>query len=155
MISQTAEYALRAMVFLAEEGEPRTIQQIAGVTRVPSGYLSKVMQGMARQGLVRSQRGLGGGFALAVPPEKLTIYDIVQAVDPVQRITHCPLNLPAHQRELCPLHRRLDDAARLTEESFRASRLADLIRGGEPTFGPGVAPLPMATALPEGEDRKP
>jgi Rrf2 family protein len=130
MISQTAEYALRAIVFLAEQGNrAQTIQQIAQATQVPAGYLAKVMQALARHRLVISQRGLGGGFTLSVPPEQLTIYEIIQAVDPIRRITHCPLNLPAHRHQLCALHCRLDEAAALVEQSFRASTVAALIAG--------------------------
>lgn len=134
MISQTAEYALRAIVYLGQQGEARTIQQIARATKVPSGYLSKVMQGLARNGMVSSQRGLGGGFSLNETPEKLTIYEIVQAVDPIQRIMRCPLNLPEHSDELCALHRRLDEAAALVEQSFRKTTVADLLT--KPIFPP-------------------
>ncbi|MGH7140821.1 MAG: RrF2 family transcriptional regulator, partial [Pirellulales bacterium] len=92
MISQTAEYALRAIVYLADQSEtPQTTQQIAEVTRVPAGYLAKVMQGLSRAGLVRAQRGLHGGFTLAVSAKKLTVLDVVRAVDPLRRIEHCPL----------------------------------------------------------------
>src|SRR5215207_872981 len=98
MISQTVEYALRAVVYLADCGdEPRTTQQIAGVTHVPPAYLSKVLQGLSKARLVRSQRGLHGGFTLAVDPEQLTIWDVVDAVEPLQRIRECPLGLKAHR----------------------------------------------------------
>ena len=92
MFSQTAEYALRAVVFLAaQDGVPRTTQEIARATQVPTGYLSKVMQGLGRARLVLSQRGLHGGFTLARPAAELTVLDIIQAVDPIQRIRSCPL----------------------------------------------------------------
>src|SRR5262245_46906388 len=118
MFSQTAEYALRAVVYLAAQGgEPRTAQQIAEVTRVPAGYLSKVMQALSRAGLVHSQRGLGGGFTLAVPPADLTVLDVVQAVDPIRRIKSCPLGIKGHVN-LCPLHRRLDQAIALVEKAL-------------------------------------
>ena len=138
MLSQTAEYALRAVVFLAERGNrPHTIQQIARTTKVPAGYLSKVMQGLVRHEIALSQRGLGGGFTLAVPAEELTVYAIVQAVDPIQRITRCPLNDPAHRLELCALHRCLDEAAALIEQRFRLTTVADLVT--RPIFGAGTA----------------
>lgn len=138
MISQTAEYALRAIVCLAEQKDAAaTLQQIARATKVPAGYLSKVLQGLVRSGLVLSQRGPAGGFSLARPAGELTIYEIVQAVDPVARIHHCPLNLPAHRDELCPLHRRLDDAAALIEKSFRDATIADLLTG--PNFADASA----------------
>jgi len=133
MLSQTAEYALRAVVFLAErDPEPATIQEIAGPTKVPAGYLAKVLQELVRHGVLLSQRGIGGGFRLAVSPEALTIYQIVQAVDPIRRITRCPLDNPAHASELCALHRRLDDATALIEDAYRKTTLADLV--AKPAF---------------------
>ena len=135
MISQTAEYALRAVVFLAERGNrPHTIQQIAAVTQTPPGYLSKVMQSLARAGLVHGQRGLGGGFVLTRPASELSCYDVVQAVDPIARITHCPLHNPAHAGQLCPLHRRLDEAAAAMEQGFRDTTIADMSSGPVPVF---------------------
>lgn len=150
LISQTAEYALRAVVFLAEQGTtPCTIGPIATATKVPAGYLSKVMQSLVRGNVVKSQRGLGGGFQLARSAEEITIYDVVNAVDPIQRITECPLHLDAHRYELCALHRRLDDLTAHVEQTFRESRIADLLK--KPIFfaatsedGTGARhPLPM------------
>lgn len=125
MISQTAEYALRAIVYLADQDEPRTTAQIAAGTHVPAGYLAKVMQNLSRARLVDSRRGLNGGFTLAVDADELTILEVVNAVDPIQRIRECPLGL--HGTNLCPLHRRLDDAAQLVEQAFRESTVAELL----------------------------
>jgi Rrf2 family protein len=142
MISQTAEYALRAIVYLAAQpGEPRTVQQIAQATRVPAGYLSKVLQGLSRAGLVHSQRGLHGGFTLNVPPGRLTVFDVVQAVDPIGRITSCPLGLKGHVN-LCPLHRRLDSAMALVEKALRESTIAELLTEPNPKKG---IPIPLCS----------
>lgn len=128
MISRTAEYALRAMVYLAQyPGRSHTNQQIARGTRVPIGYLAKVLQNLSRAGLIISRRGLGGGFALAKPTHEISLYEVVQAVDPIPRIASCPLQLRAHRDKLCPLHRRLDSAWELVERSFRSTMLSDLI----------------------------
>ncbi len=128
MISQTVEYALRAMVFLADQTEaPRTTQQIAEVTKVPPAYLAKVLQALRRGRLVKPQRGLHGGFTLARAAEDVTIWDVVEAVEPLQRIRECPLGLDAHRVHLCPLHRRLDEALAKIEEAFRETTLADVI----------------------------
>jgi Rrf2 family protein len=128
MISKTAEYALRAIVFLAEmRGEPCTAQVIAQRTKVPAGYLAKVMQSLSRAGVVNSQRGLNGGFTLSKPPSELSVYEVVQAVDPFHRITECPLGIPEHRSELCALHRRLDEATALVERSFKETMIADML----------------------------
>jgi Rrf2 family protein len=140
MISQTAEYALRAIVFLADQGEARTTQQIAAATRVPTSYLSKVMQSLSRAGIVKSQRGLHGGFTLVGAPDDVSVWDVIDAVDPIQRIRSCPLGLKAHGMRLCPLHKRLDDALALVETAFRDSTLGDLIR--EPTKSKPLCEFP-------------
>jgi len=128
VISQTAEYALRAIVFLAATGRPAVVQEIARATKVPAGYLSKVLQLLGRSAMVRSQRGPGGGFTLAVPPEKLTVLRVVNAVDPVRRIHVCPLGIASHGRSLCPLHARLDAAAATVESAFAGTTIAELLR---------------------------
>src|SRR5262245_24900500 len=132
MISQTAEYALRAVAALASHpDEQMATGRLAEGTKVPPGYLSKVLQALGRAGLVRSRRGLGGGFELTRSTEEITVYDVVQAVDPVQRIRTCPLGLAAHGVRLCPLHKRLDDALALVEDAFRSTTLAEIL--AEPT----------------------
>jgi Rrf2 family protein len=129
MISQTVEYSLRAAVALAQSGNsPCTAQRLSEITEVPRPYLAKVMQELVRARLVNSRRGLHGGFELAKRPNELTIWDIVEAVEPLQRIRQCPLRIGAHSGGLCPLHRRLDDAMELVERSFRATTLAELLR---------------------------
>jgi len=132
MISQTAEYALRAVVALAAQGgTPMLTRDIAALTKVPAGYLSKVLQMLGRAGIVHSQHGVGGGFTLIKPVETMTIYDVVQAVDPIQRIHTCPLGLPNHGVKLCPLHARLDKAMSMVEDAFKQTTLAELL--SEPT----------------------
>jgi len=134
MISQTVEYALRAVVHLAAEApESRTTQQLAQVTQVPAAYLSKVLQSLTRAGIVKSQRGIGGGVSLASSAESLTILEVVNAVDPVKRIHTCPLDLKSHGGNLCPLHRRLDNVMEQAEIAFRSTTLAEILgKTGEP-----------------------
>jgi Rrf2 family protein len=135
MFSQTVEYALRAVVHLAAEApEARTTDQIAVATRVPKAYLSKVLQGLSRAGVVHSQRGIGGGMTLTKDPADLTILEVVNAVEPLGRIRECPLGLAAHGVRLCPLHRRLDNALASVESAFRETTLAEIL--AEPTGSP-------------------
>lgn len=127
MISQTAEYALRAIVYLAGQDEPCTTAQLAEATKVPAGYLAKVMQQLGRAGLVHSQRGLKGGFTLAGDPADLTVLEVICSVDPIRRFPECPLGIPSHGRLLCPLHFRLDQAAQLVEDALRNTKVAELL----------------------------
>ncbi len=143
MFSQTVEYALRAVVHLASESPtPRTTDQIAAVTKVPRAYLSKVLQSLTAAGVVRSQRGLGGGMTLIKTPNELTILEVVNAVEPIQRIRTCPLGLAAHGVRLCPLHRRMDNALAEVEKAFGGSTLAEVL--AEPTRSVPLCEFPSA-----------
>ena len=128
MFSQTIDYALRAVTHLAYKSpESQTTEQIAEATLVPKAYLSKVLQGLVRAGLVNSQRGIGGGMTLISTPEELTLLQVVNAVEPISRIKTCPLGLVTHGTKLCALHRNLDHAMGLVEESFANTTLAKVL----------------------------
>ncbi|HEY9713410.1 MAG TPA: Rrf2 family transcriptional regulator, partial [Chroococcales cyanobacterium] len=131
MISQTTEYGLRAVVFLAEHGVGKTTEEISKATQIPAAYLSKVLQQLARGNIVQSQRGLGGGFTLRKAAAELSVLEVVNAVDPIRRIRECPLGLDAHKSRLCALHKRLDEASALVEKAFAESSIADLISDSE------------------------
>jgi Rrf2 family protein len=105
---------------------------IATATQTPTGYLAKVLQSLAKAGVVIGQRGLHGGFTLTREPQDISVLEIINAVDPIQRIQRCPLGNPAHVESLCRLHRRLDDAIAMIESSFRDATVADLMT--EATF---------------------
>jgi Rrf2 family protein len=134
VISQTSEYALRAVVCLgASPGRPLTTRAIADQTRVPLGYLSKVLQGLSKAGMVESQRGLGGGFILARPLDELTVLDVINAVEPLKRIERCPLGLATHRNQLCSLHKRLDEGIALVEGLFGGTTIAELLAQENPS----------------------
>ncbi|MFN4244364.1 MAG: RrF2 family transcriptional regulator [Tepidisphaerales bacterium] len=149
-LSQTAEYALRAVVFLAEHrGEAQTTQQIAEGCRVPAGYLSKVLQPLARAGVVSAQRGLGGGYVLEHDPGTLTLLDVVSAVESIQRFRTCPARNPAHVGAwagagttaggVCGLHRALDGVMAGVEKALASVTVGSLV-------GPGASMRPLCEA---------
>ena len=142
MFSQTVEYALRAIVHLAQHAPSgRTTDQIAEATKVPKAYLSKVLQGLSRAGIVVSQRGIGGGISLVKSPAQLTILEVVNSVEPIERIQVCPLGLKSHGEHLCPLHRRMDNALAMVENAFRSTTLAEVL--AEPTRSAPLCPFPV------------
>lgn len=128
MLSQTIEYALRAMIHLAalEPDKAVNSETIAAKTKVPQGYLSKILRDLVVADLITSQRGPNGGFSLSRPASAITMLDVVNAVDRIQRIEKCPLGNPAHV-ELCPLHRRMDDAVALIEREFARTTLNEVL----------------------------
>lgn len=114
--------------------DTQTTGEIAIVTKVPMAYLSKVLQGLRNEGILKSQRGVGGGISLIKTPEELTILDVVNAVEPLGRIKTCPLGLSAHGEYLCPLHQRMDDALKQMEEVFQNTTLAEVLADPNPSI---------------------
>jgi len=128
-VSQTAEYALRAVVWLAQNpGEPQTTQQLSEATKVSATYLPKVFQHLIRAGLISGQRGVGGGYTLMRDPEELSLLEVVDCVDPIVRIERCPLHLQTHGLNLCPLHRVLRDAIDEVRQRLGSTTVAEVVR---------------------------
>lgn len=128
MFSQTTEYALRAMAWLAvNEGELVPTNEIATHTMVPPHYLAKVLQQLASSDLITGRRGVRGGYRLARSPRDISLLEVMRSVGTIERITSCPLGLENHGTNLCALHRRIDETARLVIERFEGISLFDLI----------------------------
>ncbi len=108
MISQTAQYALRAVVCLALRPQASlTTGQLAEITKVSPEYLSKVMQALVRADLVTSKPGKAGGFSLKTSPEMLSVLMVVEAIDPPTSNESYPLDIQSYGNVLRPLHQRL------------------------------------------------
>ena len=127
MLPKTAEYALRAAVWLARAPEKaESADQLAKSICVPRRYLHKVLQDLVKAGLVRSQSGPGGGYRLDCDAESVTILDVINAVGQIERIRACPLNLDSHT-SLCPLHQELDKAYAAMEDAFARVTVAQIV----------------------------
>lgn len=127
MLPKTAEYALRAAVWLGRTPDrPLSADDLAKSIRVPRRYLHKVLQDLGRAGLVRSQSGPGGGYTLDRSPDAISILDVITAVGPIERIHSCPLGYESHT-SLCPLHSELDRAYAAMEEAFSRVTVAQVL----------------------------
>ena len=141
MFTQTVEYALRAIVHLAQQApNASTTEEVADATHVPRAYLAKILSGLRKAGLVKSQRGLGGGITLSKSPENLTLLEVVNALEPIQRIKTCPLGISEHGSTLCPLHARMDMALAIVENAFKGTTVAEVL--SEPTESIPLCPFP-------------
>lgn len=109
--------------------------QLAEVTHVPMNYLAKVLQSLAKADLITGRRGVGGGYRLARPASEISMLDVINAISPIERITECPLKLENHSGKLCPLHTRLDEAARSMIDRFGDISLYDML-AEDPTTRP-------------------
>ncbi|MGH7997600.1 MAG: Rrf2 family transcriptional regulator [Opitutaceae bacterium] len=130
LVSDTSEYALRAVIWLIQDPtRSQTTRQTAKGTRTPPDYMSKVLQLLTKAGLVRGRRGIGGGFRLAGKPSEITVWDVVNGADPVQRIRTCPLCLAKHGTDLCPLHCGINEATLRRKAAFSRTNAVDLLDG--------------------------
>jgi Rrf2 family protein len=106
-ITRASDYAVRVMIHLSTLAAGYTVQQsmLAKATDVPTNFLSKVLQRLVRAGMVRSQRGSGGGFALAIPAARVSLLDVVQAIEGPIRLNQCLIEGPTCERKSwCPAH---------------------------------------------------
>lgn len=96
MLSMTAQYALRAFVFIAtRDGDgPVLAKEIAAHTGVPPHYLSRILRDAVRAGLLDSARGVGGGFRLVKPSSKIRLIEILGPFDDVLDRSKCPFGQP-------------------------------------------------------------
>ncbi|MHC4107003.1 MAG: RrF2 family transcriptional regulator [Planctomycetota bacterium] len=130
MLSSTAEYALRIMIFLTESKDGSvTADTIAEETKVPADYTIKVLQLLGRGDMVRGRRGRRGGFSLHCDPKKTSLLDVVNVIDPLERIAACPLGREAHRGRLCPLHTQLDEVIAVLQEGLEEMTLQSVVDG--------------------------
>jgi len=89
--SRSAEYAIRAFVFLADvqPGKYAMVKQIAEQSDIPSHFLAKILQQLARQGFLRSSKGPTGGFALRYPASEINLLQLVDSIDGLADYQRC------------------------------------------------------------------
>jgi Rrf2 family transcriptional regulator, nitric oxide-sensitive transcriptional repressor len=141
MLSQTTEYALRAMAALALSPErlvPTTF--LASQTKVPPNYLAKVLQHLAAAGLITGRRGVGGGYRLKRGASEIRLLEVVNAIGELRRLEGCSSEQPEYAAgTLCALHRKTDEAIASVIRVFSSATLQDLLDDSG-------APGPLCTA---------
>ncbi|MFW5755344.1 MAG: RrF2 family transcriptional regulator [Tangfeifania sp.] len=116
MLSNTCKYALRALIYLgkfSKEDQMIGIKKISEDLGLSSPFLGKILQNLVKQKLLVSTKGPNGGFALARPGDKITLWDIVIKVDGEEFFTNCLISLePCRTHDptkpLCPVHSQYD-----------------------------------------------
>ncbi len=164
MVSQTTEYALRALVHLAGAGAESppdgqssgrrsgtdssvTLQaeEIAEALDVPRNYLSKILHTLSREGILNSTRGPRGGFRLAAPAAELPLSRIVRVFEPhlLADEQRCLLGQTVcSDDDPCPAHEHWKGVSRAVRAFFATTTLDDLVEGRAETatFGHGNSP---------------
>lgn len=129
-ITQNTTYAVRCLVYLKDHpGKFRPLNQIAAGTNIPAPFLSKILQNMTRRGFTGSARGVGGGFQLALPAEKISMYDITIAASGGSSALKVPCNrgeTPCSLRQDCRLRGVWSDLEEVIGMHLRRRTLAQL-----------------------------
>jgi Rrf2 family protein len=131
MLSQTGLYALQALLYLAEQGKGAQVPAavMARELDVPGTYLAKVLQRLAREGILVSTRGARGGYRLAVDPAVLTVAKAVASFQELRGTMTCLLGGPCDPALPCPAHERRSAWNAAALQILEQTTLADLLTG--------------------------
>lgn len=132
MVSLTADYALRAILLLANQEHSRAISadEIAIATGAPRNYMAKVLNVVAKAGLVTSMRGPSGGFSLALPAAGITLGRIIDLFDTVPLNPRCMLgSRPCDLTRPCRAHDAWTAVTSARRSPFLNTTIADLLQG--------------------------
>jgi len=131
MFSSTVEYALRALVRLAQSSTEGSIlgRDLAAMTDVPANYLSKILLTLRKAGIVEATRGAGGGYRLRKPAEDVVLASVVELFDPRPRAA-CLLGggRACSAEDPCSAHQRWERVQRAYRDFTENTTLADISR---------------------------
>ena len=129
MFSKTCEYAIRAMIFIAQkskDGGRIGIKEIAKATDAPEHFIAKILQNLSRKGLVQSLKGPTGGFFLDAASSGCSLADIVTAIDGDKLFTGCGLGLKdCNEKKPCPIHYQFKTVREDIYNMLEAARIGD------------------------------
>ncbi len=130
-LTRRGDYAVRAMLALA--GPDGTgwlsVNRIAGDMSIPVRFLPAVMRDLTKTGLVEARTGRTGGYRLARPAERITLLDVIDAVEPADEARRCVLRgIPCGQDGRCAVHDTFDEARAAHRQRLASATLASLTR---------------------------
>ncbi|MEA4925368.1 MAG: Rrf2 family transcriptional regulator [Syntrophomonadaceae bacterium] len=130
-INQATDYGFRAVLFLAAQpaGEVVEAQAIASSQVVPMRFLLKIMPSLIKAGIVRSQRGVGGGYALAREPKDITLLDVLEAIEGPIYLNRCLMDEDLCSKQgppTCLVHQALANIQQQLIDAFASYSFADL-----------------------------
>jgi Rrf2 family protein len=129
-ITREADYAMRCVLVLAKEnGRMVNANQIARSASVPKSFLSKILQRLSKKGVVESAQGSAGGFVLARHPGKISLYEVIEAVQEPYAVNRCAVSKRACKRSArCAIHTVWIDLRQEIEKRLKSQNFADLAR---------------------------
>ena len=151
MLSTTGEYALRAVLYIAQRSSdrPTPANEVAEALSLPQNYLSKTLNRLAREGILESLRGPRGGFRLAVPSEQLSVASIVGRPNSDRGSRQCLLgDRPCDMAQPCVAHSYWQAWTGTVQTMMEKTTVADLLDSGQPA-GPVAGRVTPKSASPD------
>lgn len=132
MLSNSTRYAIRASVYLAlhaGKGNMVGIKDIARELQIPSPFLAKILQNLAKHNILLSTKGPNGGFCLAKPASKINFYDIVTIIEGPAFFDQCLVSMRSCKEEgkACIFHEKYDPVRTALREMFNEQTLEDMV----------------------------
>jgi Rrf2 family transcriptional regulator, iron-sulfur cluster assembly transcription factor len=136
MLSNTCKYGIRAVIYLAmnsREGEKIGIKQISRDLNIPTPFLGKILQSLAKQKLLSSTKGPHGGFGLGKEPDSISLLDIVLIIDGDDIFDRCLLNIISckdykKDKTPCPVHKKFSPNRNKLRELFEKETIGSIIK---------------------------
>ena len=128
LFSTATGYALRALAAMPEDGTYSLAKDLASHLELPGPYLAKILQSLAQEGILHSVRGPRGGFRLGRPAHKITVGEVVAALEGVESMAGCVMGF-AHcdnHDDPCPLHKAWHDVKAHMNETMTQVTIRDL-----------------------------
>lgn len=129
VLSQTSEYALRIMAFLAQQPSGTLVPAVSmqGKVRVPANYRGKILNQLTRVGLLESTRGRTGGFRLARPASRIRLSEVIAPFEPVIPPSACLLGQArCSEARPCAAHHKWRELGAAREQFLRGTTVADV-----------------------------
>lgn len=131
LFSRHCEYALQAVSYLAlqPKGRMASIKEMTKLLKIPYHFLAKILQDLVYKGLLISQKGPGGGFALATVPEKITLFHIVEAIDGTDFANRCVMGFSeCSGKNPCAAHERWKELRENIYSMLFSESIAEMVR---------------------------
>lgn len=136
-LTKKADYGLMALKYLAEQPEEASFsaRDIASAYHIPPQLLAKILQLLAREGLLQSHAGMNGGYSLSRSPENITVFEVIRIIDGPLFITSCVTEAgPCDLTSSCTIKEPLARVNDSISDLLRKIRISDLVEA-DPAHG--------------------
>lgn len=140
--SKPAKMAVRILTYIARTDENSThlVRDVAEATEVTEPTVAKILQALAKGGILESRKGPGGGFRLTTPADKVTLEQIVSAIEGGDHLAECVGGFKnCSEENPCPLHERWKEVKDVLEEFFQTTTLRDMAHASAATSGTTIS----------------